>query len=244
MGTNELSTALRALAEELGADFFGVADLGPARAAVVEQGGEALAAFPRAVSVGIALPHAIVDQVPHRADRAVAMSYRHQAYDIVNQRLDHLVSRLAGRLQGHGFRALPVPPSQTVDTRRLCGAFSNKLAAHLAGLGWIGKSCLLVTPQAGPRVRWASVLTTGPLPPTGGPMEEACGDCRDCVDLCPASAFTGRPFSADEPREIRFDVHKCKAYLDETEKARGLPVCGMCLYSCPLGKEASARLAA
>ncbi|MFA5027285.1 MAG: 4Fe-4S double cluster binding domain-containing protein [Candidatus Methylomirabilota bacterium] len=244
MDVGELCGGLEREARELGADFFGVADLEPARPAILEQGGPAVAAFPRAVSVGIALPHAIVDQLPRRSERAVAMSYRHQAYDVVNQRLDHLVSRLAGRLQRAGYRALPVPPSQTVDTRQLRGAFSNKLAGHLAGLGWIGRSCLLVTPQSGPRVRWASVLTAAPLVSTGRPMAPQCGECRECVDRCPAGAFTGRLFREEEPRELRFDVHKCKAYLDQTEQAGGLPVCGMCLYACPRGRDASARLSA
>lgn len=242
MQPSTLQDLLRREAEEAGAEFFGVADLAPASGAVLEQGGPVVATFPRAVSIGIALPHAIVDQLPNRAERAVSMHYRQHAYDVVNQRLDQTTSRMAARLQRAGYRTLPIPASQTVDTARLRGAFSNKLAASLSGLGWIGRSCLLVTPQAGPRVRWASVLTRAPLEPTGAPMQPGCGDCRACVDACPAKAFTGRLFSADEPRELRFDVFKCKAYLDETEKTRGLSVCGMCLYACPHGKDASARL--
>lgn len=237
-----LGERVRGLAEELGADFVGVADLALARETIRAQGGAALADFPRAVSVGIGLPHAIVDQLPRRAEKAVAMSYRHQGYDIVNQRLDHLVSRVSGLLQRAGHHALPIPPSQTTDREGLRGAFSNKLAASLAGLGWIGRSCLLVTPQAGPRVRWATVLTTAPLEPTGGPLEPGCGDCQACVEACPVSAFTGRAFVPGEPRELRYDANRCKQYLDEMEQTRGLPVCGLCLYACPRGKEASARL--
>jgi epoxyqueuosine reductase QueG len=185
--------------------------------------------------VGIALPHAIVDQLPRRSERAVSMSYRQHAYDVVNQRLDHVASHLSGLLQREGHSALPVPASQIVDDDRLCGIFSNKLAASLAGLGWIGKSCLLVTPQVGPRVRWATVLTDAPLAPTGAMMEVRCGDCEACVDICPPHAFTGRPFHPSEPRELRFDVHKCHAYFDEMKRSSGLDTCGMCLYVCPHG---------
>ena len=88
---------------------------------------------------------------------------------------------------------------------RQLGFFSHKLAAHLAGLGWIGKSCLLVTLEVGPRVRWASVLTDAPLM-AGEPLEERCGECRGCVEVCPAGAFSGRSFFFDEPRAARFDV--------------------------------------
>jgi epoxyqueuosine reductase QueG len=75
-------------------------------------------------------------------------------------------------------------------------------------------------------------------------MEPACEECQECVDGCPVSAFSGRLFRQDEPREARYDAHKCKAYLDEMERTRGISVCGMCLYACPQGRGASGRLAA
>ena len=227
----------RRLAEALGADFFGVADLSPAHEAILAQGGPVIAGFPQAISIGLALLHPIVDQLPHRADRAVAMNYRHHGYDLVNQRLDHIASRLSSVLQREGHRALPVPASQTVDEEQLCGVFSHKTAAHLAGLGWIGKSCLLVTPEVGPRVRWATVLTDAPLKVTGEPTDERCGTCGQCVEICPPGAFTGQPFREGEPREVRFAADQCNRYFAKMEETTGLPVCGMCLYVCPYGRK-------
>jgi epoxyqueuosine reductase len=227
-------------AREHGADFFGVADLTPAHDAILAQGGPVIADYPRAVSLGIALLRAIVDQLPQRASRAVAANYRYHAYDLVNQRLDLIASQLSSVLQREGYRALPIPASQRVDDERICGAFSHKLAAHLAGLGWIGKSCLLVTPQAGPRVRWATILTDAPLRVTGQPMEEQCGDCVQCVETCPVRAFTGRPFREDEPREARYDASRCDRYFAKLrEQNAGLAVCGLCLYVCPHGRHSS-----
>ena len=233
----ELDNVIRESAETWGADWFGVADLSPAHDAILAQGGPAMAGYPRAVSLGIALLHPIVDQLPQRAERAVAAHYRHHAYDLVNQRLDLVASRLSGVLQREGYRALPIPASQRVDDERICAAFSHKLAAHLAGLGWIGKSCLLVTPQAGPRVRWATVLTDAPLSVTSQPMDERCGDCQECVKICPVQAFTGRPFREDEPREARYDAAKCDRYFARLrEQNADLAVCGLCLYVCPYGR--------
>jgi epoxyqueuosine reductase QueG len=229
---------LKATAETWGADFCGVADLSPAHEAILAQGGPVVAASPLAVSVGIVLPHTIVDQLPNRANRAVAVSYRHHCYDVINQRLDLLVSRMSSRLQREGFQALPIPASKRVDSDRICAAFSHKLAAHLAGLGWIGKSCLLVTPEEGPRVRWATVLTDAPLAVTGRPMEERCGGCRLCVEICPVHAFTGAAFHESEPREKRYDAGKCDRYFGAMrEKDAEMAVCGMCLYVCPFGKQ-------
>jgi len=160
--------------------------------------------------------------------------------------------RIALALQADGFGGLPVPAApRAIDMDRLCGIFSSKMAAHLAGLGWIGKSCLLVTPEAGPRVRWATVLTDAPLAPTGTPMAPGespgakyggeCGECRACVEVCPAQAFTGRVFRADEGRDARYHAEACSAYVRSVKDQTGHRVCGMCLKVCPHGVKAARR---
>jgi epoxyqueuosine reductase QueG len=235
MSERQVDQDLQDYMAQLEADFWGVADLSLAKRAVLDQGGAVVARYPRAVSMGIRLMDAIVDQLPRRAERQAAVSYRHHAYDVVNARLDEMASRLASQLQRWGYTALPVPASKRVDDERISSFFSHKLAANLAGLGWIGKSCLLITPQVGPRVRWTSVLTDAPLRTTGGPIEERCGACSACADICPVGALKGRAFQADELREARFDARKCELYFQELEKGPGPAVCGMCLYVCPYG---------
>lgn len=232
----DLDSRLFILVENLGVDFYAVADLSPAREFIREQGGQEVARYPRAISVGVALPHAIVDQLPRREERAVAVSYRHHAYDVINSRLDNVTSRLVSALGREGYRALPVSASKQVDDERICGLFSHKLAAHLAGLGWIGRNCLLVTPEVGPRARWATVLTDAPLRADRGQVGDGCGDCLACVEICPVGAFTGRIFHQAEPREMRFDARLCDAYFDQLKSDGAEGVCGLCLYVCPYGR--------
>lgn len=222
----------------LGVDFFGVADLTPALALAAERGGQAVYEFPRAVSIGVAMPSSIVGLLPRQEDTRAPWVYRSHCHDVLNTRLDQLASRLAGVLQREGHQAFPVRASARpiATPERLHGLFSHKLAAHLAGLGWIGKSCLLVTPEVGPRVRWASVLTDAPLS-TGDPLGERCGDCTECFDACPPRALLGRNFRADEPREARFDAHSCHAYLTRRGETMGVRVCGLCVYACPHGRK-------
>ena len=234
----ELENQLRVSAMTWGADYFGIADLSLAHDTILEQGGTEIAEYPRSVSVGIALFHPIVDQLLRRQERAVALNYRSHCYDIINARLDLIISRIASFLQREGHRAFPVPATKRVDDNRICGIFSHKLSAHLAGLGWIGKNCLLITPDMGPRVRWATVLTDAALAMTGRPMDERCGECRDCVDICPVKAFTGQPFRAGEPRDVRFDARKCDQYFSKMrDKDAETAVCGLCLYTCPHGRQ-------
>ena len=222
------------------ADYVGTASLESAADFIRDQGGDFIAQFPTSVSVGIILPSAIVDLLPRRSERAVRVSYHSHAYEVINQRLDLLASEITSLLQSAGYRAFPVPASQRVDDRRICASFSHKLAAHLAGLGWIGKSCLLVTEDHGPRVRWATVLTDAPVEVRAEPVADRCGTCTKCVDACPVGAFTGRHFAPDEPRESRYAADKCESYFQQMAAEGGLKVCGMCLYACPFGAGRSA----
>ncbi|MDH4300291.1 MAG: epoxyqueuosine reductase, partial [Dehalococcoidia bacterium] len=54
-GKANLRGKLESLAEDMGATYFGIADLAPAEHSIVEQGGEFLTQFPRAISHGFVL---------------------------------------------------------------------------------------------------------------------------------------------------------------------------------------------
>lgn len=233
----ELGHRLKTLTETLGADYFGIADLGPAQDFIRGQGGERVSRYPRAVVMGIVLLDSLVDLLPESGDTTTSLLYRHHAYDVVNQSLDQMALRVANIIQREGYAALPVPASRRTDDEHICGIFSQKLAAHMAGCGWIGKNCLLITPEHGPRVRWITVLTDAPLTPTGTPMAERCGSCTLCVKICPQKAITGKSFNEKEPREVRFDAAACDHYFQELEETRGVAVCGLCLYICPYGRK-------
>ena len=232
-----LEYGLRKLAKDAGVDLFGVADLAVARSFIIAQGGEHIARFPRAISLGMRLLDGVVDELFRHEEPSVIYTYR-GLYNSVNANLDRAALLVAKYLQEAGFKVYPVPASQTVNTQRLEGAFSHKLAAHLAGLGWVGKNCLLVTPQHGPRVRLATVLTDVPLKP-GEPVPSRCGDCRKCVDICPVKAFTGVVFNSSEPRDVRFSAHLCNDYTRRRQERLGEGLCGLCIYVCPWGREGS-----
>ena len=231
-----LQDELNRIALENGVQYFGVADLSDAAEFILDQGGNELSAYPFAVSIGIRLMDPIVDKLPHRDERAVALNYKHHAYDVINSRLDMITSILSSYIQDSGYSALPLPASERIDDKRICAQFSHKLAAHLSGLGWIGKSCLLITSDNGPRVRWATILTDASFQP-GNKLENRCGTCNECVKICPVQAFTGRNFIESESRELRYDARKCEDYFKKMENNGQIPACGLCVYACPYGRK-------
>ena len=224
---------MESLASDMGASYFGIADLTSAKQSIAEQGGEFLIRFPRAVSHGFVLVDGIVNTLVNHQSTAALCNYWYYVYKIVNPRLDSVSLMIAQVLDKAGFQALVVPSSQTLDRTKLTGVFPHKLAAHLAGLGWIGKSALLITPEHGPRVRWGTVLTDAPLE-TGMPMDEICRDCSACVEACPAHAFTGQAFDKPRSRSEIFAAEACDHYLSKRETLHR--ACGMCVYVCPFGR--------
>jgi len=238
-GKVNLRGKLESLAKDIGATYFGIADLAPVRQRISQQGGQSLTQFPRAVSHGFVLADGIVNTLVHHEDVGALNSYWYYVYQIVNPRIDSISLMLAQSLDRAGFQALVVPSSQLVDSTRLAGVFSHKLAAHLAGLGWIGKSALLITPEHGPRVRWGTVLTDAPLEP-GTPVDEMCQDCDACVKGCPVHAFTGQVFDQPRPRSEIFAADVCHGYLQKREQT-GHKSCGMCVYICPFGRNDPAK---
>lgn len=73
-----------------------------------------------------------------------------------------------------------------VDTAPL----AEKLLAVEAGLGWIGRQSLLVTPRYGSYVVLGELLLCEPADRYDTPFDGSrCGNCRICVEHCPTGAI-------------------------------------------------------
>lgn len=218
--------SLESLVYKNGGDLFGVADLDPVREFIIDQAGEILGEFPRAISIGIRLSSVIVDM--HSPDETPRDSYYwFHVYSVVTPALDSLAQKVQRKLQADGYKAFPIPGSMPYNRKTLKGIFSHKLAAHLAGLGWIGKSCLLLTPEFGPRVRFVTVLTDAHIL-SGAMLNKKCGKCHTCIDVCPVKALKNIEFQPNDPVEVRFDTRMCEEY-------RRTHACGLCVAKCPIG---------
>lgn len=160
-------------------------------------------------------------------------------YKQVNALLDDIAMRLTGWLQKEGGRAMPLPASQILCEETFVSYLSHKAVAIAAGLGWQGKSLLLVTPRYGPRVRLVTVLTDLDLAPDKR-LKNRCGTCTACADACPAGAIKGASTDSHfSTRREALDLDACVTQLNRFSQAEHISsyLCGVCVSSCPWGKK-------
>lgn len=180
------------------------------------------------ISIAFPLLKGIFDNV---IDRPTHEYFHH--YRSINRLIDDATTKIALEIEKSGYRAYPVGASQSVPGD-YTGVFQHKTAARLSGMGWIGKSAMLVTPEHGPRVRFGTVLTDMELPVSGFVEENKCGICRECVDTCPAGAISGRNWEEGIARVDFFDAEKCSNHMKKAYQDIGRgAVCGLCIKSCP-----------
>ncbi len=187
--------------------------------------------YPRAVSIGVQLSDEIINSISEGPTKEYAQHYRDK-----NSELDYLAEFLSEIIREKGFVALPIPASKRYDQKKLAAIFPHKTAAILSGLGWIGRSALLISHEYGSRVRFATVLTNAPLEVDEPQTTSECEDCDACVQACPVGAITGKMWSFGMKRKELLDANKCKEYLDIQEKSVGETICGICVSVCPIGK--------
>jgi epoxyqueuosine reductase len=106
--------------------------------------------------------------------------------------------------------------------------------AAQAGIGWHGKSTMLIDPSLGTWFFLAEILTTLELP-ADGPQRDRCGTCVRCITACPTGAITA---------PHRLDARRCISYLTIEHKS-SIPLefrpligdrifgCDDCLDACP-----------
>jgi epoxyqueuosine reductase QueG len=219
---------------KLGADLVGVADAEPLKQLKLTPP-DLLDPFQRAISIGVRLPAAVFEQIFDRPTPLYAA-----VYQTANRILDEIAFRTANILQSDGYHSLLIPASQVLDKKTWYGAISHKAVGRMAGLGWQGKSLLLVNPQYGPRIRLVTVLTDAPLK-IDGPIKNRCGKCGLCRDACPVGAIKGVGTKDHyKTRSKAIYLSRCAGKLagEYAELPNvGAPICGICIKVCPFGRK-------
>lgn len=226
-------TELKEFCRSSGADLAGIADLAFFQQGWLTMPSDLLLPYTRAVSVAVRLDNTLMDAIASHPTIEYAEHYR-----AANADLDRLTAEISAWIISRGYRAEAVPASKITDTENLLGAVSHKAIARMAGIGWQGKSLLIVSPEFGPRIRLATVLTTMPLSPDR-PIKNQCGACTECTNACPVKAIRNvtavdRYTSRDEA--LQFGKCVDRTYENSLLTGIGARICGVCVRACPHGK--------
>ncbi|CAN7485337.1 tRNA epoxyqueuosine(34) reductase QueG [Rossellomorea sp. LjRoot5] len=117
-------------------------------------------------------------------------------HHVLRDRLSRLEEYIVSRVPQARFKSM-------VDT----GELVDRAVAERAGIGWSGKNCSIITPEFGSYVYLGEMVTNLPFAPDT-PMEDQCGTCNKCVDVCPTGALI---------EGGQLDSQKCIAFLTQTK---------------------------
>jgi epoxyqueuosine reductase QueG len=142
-------------------------------------------------------------------------------------------NRIAMHLRRYGYSAHAAHP--------LMGPALYPPLTQMAGLGWLGMSGLIVTPEHGPRVRLAAVFTNIENLPFSTQNEHAwvedfCAKCQICIRQCPAEAILPEPIHHENGQTTCVINPRCFPYFGDNYG------CSVCIKVCPFNNASYDRI--
>jgi epoxyqueuosine reductase len=146
-------------------------------------------------------------------------------------------------IRGYQYKSIPISiPVESNKQLESLHQFPHKTAATRAGLGWIGKSALLITPEYGPRVKLFTILTNAGFIKAYPINENKCGSCQMCVSICPCNAIKNVGWHVGVDRDTMINVYSCNEYRLNFESQIGRKhSCGLCIKVCKFGKQKNTK---
>ena len=136
-------------------------------------------------------------------------------HKMMRKRLQKLARQIEQRIGPFGYRVF-------VDSAPVL----EKALAEKAGLGWIGKHSNLINQKAGSWFFLGEIYTDLPLP-IDAPVDNHCGDCSKCIDICPTQAIVA-PYTVDARRCISYLTIELHGSIPEEFR----PLMGNRIYGC------------
>ncbi len=214
----EAGEVIRSFAKACGADLVGFTNI---TEDLIFKGAEVKGKY--AISLGFEMDYDAIYTAPDPPAGIEALRAYWRLGWIV-MKVSEFIRSLGYQAQGHQVRTFLGDPPTVLHT----------LTAMRAGLGEVGRSGILITPELGPRLRVGTVTTELELPISGERtfgVDEFCSHCTICADKCKGEAI---PYEKKIERGVlkyTIDYDKC---LPEFAKYDG---CGICIKVCPFNRK-------
>ncbi len=220
---------VKKIAKNLGADAVGVGDVKRMdEAPPGHKPTDYLKDAKSVIAVAVRINYSAIEGLPKTRNEYV------NAGNAASVKINKVIYELSRKIEEEGFSAVPF--LQGEDTSALRGDISLKHAAVAAGIGEFGLNNLLLTPEYGPRVLLAAIVTNAELEPDPPLEEKLCDLCEVCLKVCPVDALRN-PQSYDRMKGWTIDKTRCRHYIYEVlEPIHGHFSCGECIKACHVGK--------
>jgi epoxyqueuosine reductase len=154
-------------------------------------------------------------------------------HQVMHGKLKQLAAALAE------FVGRPLQARSCVDSAPLL----ERELAERAGLGFVAKNTMLITPGIGSFTLLGVLLSELPLRPTAPTETRDCGTCTACLDACPTQAFRA-PYQLDAKRCISYlTIESSEPVPEELRSKIGDRIfgCDVCQDVCPYNAKAPLR---
>jgi len=121
------------------------------------------------------------------------------------------------------------------------GPVAEKPMAQRSGIGYYGKHSIIINPNYGSWVVLGEIITDIEIEPDEQ-LEADCGDCQECIDVCPTKAII-RPYIIDRRKCIQARTNWYGVMPSEIARVWGnrLYGCTICQDVCVINKKVKPR---
>ena len=179
--------------------------------------------------VCVAMNYAPAKRIPKEEYQFAAYAYGKDYHDIVKKKLFQLAEAI-GRMEG------TLVPS--LNYRCFCDSAPvlERYWAVKAGLGWIGHNHQLIIPKAGSMFVLGELFLNIELE-YDMPMKNGCGNCHNCLDVCPTKVLSLESFDASQCLSYQL-IENRREVSTEAKLHMGNVIygCDRCQQACPYNR--------
>lgn len=187
--------------------------------------------YPNGISLVLKIPKETIQLVIDEDYEEYWKSFHRQIAELT--KISHKGERYIKNL-GYDAFALTMKRNEC-DMEKLLSILPYKTIATKAGLGWIGRSALFVTPEYGSAVALGGILTDMPLEAGTAITDSECDECTNCQEACPVDAINPQKWNNRLNRNDIIDIEACSEYIINQYR-NGLG-CTKCMSECKLTQE-------